>query len=120
MSARENSKPDGRRRFLRAALIAGIGVTVAPAQVLAQARKAAARKPAAPRPAATPPATPPPAPPSDDARALAAILERRHPALDSVKLTGITKELDQRLDGGKRLRAVKLPNSAEPDSTFHA
>lgn len=120
MSARDGSSTGGRRRFLRAVAIAGIAGAIAPAQALAQASKAVKKKPAAPRVVAPPAAAPAATPPSDDARALAAILKRRHPHLDDAKLTGIIKELDTRLDGGKRLRAVKLFNSAEPDSTFHA
>lgn len=114
MSARDATSRSGRRRFLLTTLAAGLGASL-PAPVLAQA-SGAARRPRAERPAMAPGA----APPSNDARALAALLKRRYPNLDAVKLAGITRELDQRLDGGKRLRAVKLANAAEPDTTFHA
>lgn len=111
----ERSSPTGRRRFLRAAVIAGIGAAVVPIAALAQPKKFAkpVKKPAVP-------VAPAVAPPTDEARAIAALLARRYPQLDAAKLEGITKELDQRLDGGRRLRAVKLANAAEPDTTFRA
>ena len=117
MSAREASS---RRRFLHTLAVASAVAAVGPTEVLAQARRAA-RKPAA-KPAPKPEAPPPSgdAPPSDEAKALAALLAKRYPHLDDAKVAGITKELDQRLDGGRRLRAVKLPNGAEPDTTFRA
>lgn len=104
----------GRRRFIQSAMIAGFA-----AAFPAAARAAANRKPARPvRPAAAPaPATPPP---SDEAKALAALLARRHPELDRARLDGVIRELDQRLEGGRTLRAARLPNSAEPDATFRA
>lgn len=106
-----------RRRFLRTAVIAGLASAL-PAEALAQGRTRPATKPApAPRP--VPPAAGA-TPPSEEARAIAAILRRRHAHLDDAKIAGITRELDQRLDAGRRLRAVKLPNSAEPDTTFRA
>lgn len=106
----------GRRRFIQSAMIAGLAAAL-PASALAAAKKKSAR-PARP---ARPPAAPAPAtPPSDEAKALAALLARRHPELDPARLEGITRELDQRLDGGRKLRAVPLPNAAGPDTTFRA
>ena len=58
---------------------------------------------------------------SEDARALAAILERRYgDHLNAEQLVAVTQEIDGRLQGGKRLREVKLANHDEPDFTFHA
>jgi len=112
MSAREGSS---RRRFLHTLAIAGVAASVTPVEALAQARRSAKKKVSKPAPT-----TPAETPPSEEAKALAALLARRYPHLDAAKLAGITRELDQRLDGGKKLREVKLPNGAEPDTTFHA
>ena len=59
--------------------------------------------------------------PSEDARDLAAIIRRRYGKhLKPDQLEAITQELDNRVQGGKRLRSSKLKNSDEPDFTFHA
>jgi len=119
MSGRDTPNRTGRRRFLHTIAIASALAAVEPAQALAQAKRAA-RKPASkPRPVPAPPLSGE-TPPSEEARALAALLAKRYPHLDPAKVAGITKELDQRLDGGRKLRAVKLPNGAEPDTTFRA
>lgn len=109
--------PTGRRRFLHTLAVASALAAVAPEQALAQAKRAAKKPAAKPKPAEPPPADDAP---SEEAKALAALLAKRYPHLDAAKIAGITRELDQRLDGGRRLRAVKLPNGAEPDTTFRA
>ncbi|MGH7729947.1 MAG: hypothetical protein ACRENJ_01705, partial [Candidatus Eiseniibacteriota bacterium] len=75
---------------------------------------------------AKPDSTAAPAPPaapaeiSEDARSLADIVRRRYGKhLTSDQLEAITRELDGRLQGGKRLRDSKLLNGDEPDFTFH-
>jgi hypothetical protein len=71
----------------------------------------------------TPAAPGPQKPPeiSDDARTLAEIVKRRYGQyLTPEQLEGVTREIDDSLQGGKKLRAAKLANGDEPDFTFHA
>ena len=82
------------------------------------------------RPSAAPPATaaPPdtakasaPPPISEDAKALAAIVQRRYGQhLNEKQLEAVTRQIENGLQGGKALRAAKLANSDEPDFTFRA
>jgi hypothetical protein len=121
-----------RRRFLQ---IVGLGVSSSlslPVVALAQTGGASPRpsKPDPASPAAsTPPAAAPPAgaapaaPPeiSEDARSLAEIVRRRYGKhLTPEQLEAVTRDLDGRVQGGKRLRESKLANGDEPDFTFHA
>lgn len=112
-----------RREFLKLVGAAGLASTLAPALALAQGSGGSKQ---IPKPKAEPlpvqPAKPDQPPPiSEDAKALASIIERRYGKyLDAKSLEAITKELDQRLQGQKALRAVKLENGDEPDVTFHA
>ena len=99
-----------RREFLQLLGAAGL------ASVLPLARDAQAQ--AAP-PAATPTTPAAPATPSEDARALAALLKRRYPdRFSEAQWESIARDFDGDLGLGKRLRALKLRNSDEPDSTF--
>ena len=121
-----------RRRLLRALGLAGLTSLGAPALAMGQARSDSARGAAPKAPAA--PAAPgaphdsagaasAPKPPeiSDDARALAEIVKRRYGQhLTAEQLESVTKEIENRLQGGKALRAAKLANSDEPDFIFRA
>ncbi len=130
-----SSPPDPvRRRFLARFGLAGLASLSLPA--LAFSRTKAPRGSPSPgaspvdstRPAGVPPdsATASPAaakPPeiSEDARALAEVLKRRYGQhLTPEQLEAVTKEVENRLQGGKTLRAAKLANRDEPDFTFHA
>jgi hypothetical protein len=109
----------GRRRFLTMVGLAG----VASAFGMNQGARAQS-SPAPPAPPAQP--TPPPAPPgppeiSEDARALAGIVERRYGVhLAEGDLAKVTEGIEFRLRGGKRLREAKLVNADEPDAVFRA
>src|SRR5438093_3980342 len=60
-----------------------------------------------------------PSEPSEEARVLARIIGRRYGKhLNAKQLEAVTREIDSRLQGGKRLREVKLANHDEPDFTF--
>jgi len=127
--------PLDRRRFLRVVglgLSAGLGTS---SMAFAQTSGTSATgKPAAepPRPAPQPgavttppggatPAAPPEGPPpiSEDARSLAEIVRRRYGKhLTPDQIEAVTRELDQRMQGGRRLRDAKLANGDEPDFTF--
>jgi hypothetical protein len=114
-----------RRRFLKLVGFAGLSSAVG-ASMSAWAQT----KPASPAPATSPP--PAPAPPdstaapqkpeiSEDAKALAKILERRYGKfLDAKQIEKLPEEVENRLQGGKRLRDSKLANSDEPDFVFRA
>jgi hypothetical protein len=115
-------QPFHRRRFLQ---LAGFGLSTAfGGSAIAQT--------ATPPPATPPPATTPAAPPaaaapegpppiSEDARALAEIVRRRYGKhLTPDQLEAVTRELDGRVQAGRRLKDLKLVNSDEPDFTFHA
>src|SRR5439155_724736 len=56
-----------------------------------------------------------------DEGALAEIVKRRYGQhLTAEQLESVTKEIENRLQGGKALRAAKLANSDEPDFVFRA
>lgn len=119
MDSNRPPTPSGRREFLKLVGLAGLTSTLgAPARAIAQAAKAAT--PAAPDTSkAAAPAGP--QPPSEDAKALASIVQRRYGQhLDADQMKSVTEELDNRIQAGQRLRAVKLANGDEPDFTFHA
>ena len=128
MDSAPRSLPLPRRRFLQ---LAGLGLSTSAFAAAAFAQTGGT--PAATPPAATPPAaTPPPATPSapapegppaisEDARDLAEIVRRRYGKyLTPEQLEAVARELDQRVQGGRRLKDAKLANSDEPDFTFHA
>jgi hypothetical protein len=104
--------------------VVGLGLSAAlgpPALAFAQAAGGSApAKPATP--AVTPPGTPLPAGPppiSEDARALGEIVRRRYGKhLSADQLEAVTRELEQRLQGGRRLKDWKFLNADEPDFTF--
>ena len=102
-----------RRGFLQ--LVAG-AVTALPAV-------AAAQTPPAPAPTAAPADTSAAKPPEhsgSEARLLTEVLRARYPdRFTDAQWVTITGDIDGRLAGGKRLRAVKLANGDEPDTIFH-
>ena len=129
MPSEPGAAPFDRRRFLQ---LVGLGVSSAlatPVLALAQTGAAGAPpKPAAGASPASPPAATAPAataapegppPISEDARSLAEIVRRRYGKnLSPDQLEAVTRELDQRVQGGRRLRDAKLANGDEPDFTF--
>jgi len=109
-----------RRRFLKTIGLAGLSSALAPsALTFAQsATPPGATSPAKPDTAAAPAA---PTEISEDARSLTDIVRRRYGKhLTPEQVEAIARELDGRLQGGKRMRETKLANSDEPDATFHA
>jgi hypothetical protein len=117
----------GRRRFMKAVGLAGASsVLLPPLLAFAQIPTPPPGSGAAPAPADTTKAGTPTAPagpsePSEDARALAAIVRRRYGKhLTPDQLEQVTRELDGRVQGGRRLRDAKLANGDEPDFTFGA
>lgn len=113
----------GRRQFLR---VLGFGLTSSlapPSLAFAQSAGAAAAKPDTAAAAPPSPAAPaaPAGPPeiSEDARSLGEIVRRRYGKhLNPDQLEAVTRELDQRVQGGRRLKDAKLSNGDEPDFTF--
>jgi len=112
-----------RRRFLVTVGLAGLSSAIVPsalalAQSATPARGGGTAKPdsaAAPAPPAGP------AEISEDARSLGEIVRRRYGKhLTTEQLEAVTRDLDGRVQGGKRLRESKLANGDEPDFTFHA
>ncbi len=126
MSRTQQSSLTDRRRFLKTVGLAGISSALVPAS-LAFAQSATpprAGAPAKPDSVAAPAAPVAPAGPSEiseDARSLGEIVRRRYGKhLTPEQLEAVTREMDGRIQGGKRLRASKLANGDEPDFTFHA
>jgi hypothetical protein len=120
MSPSRSEAASGRRRFLKTVGIAAVSGALGAPLALAQSsgKKAAAKKPE-PKPAPTPAADAPPI--SDEAKALAGIVHHRYGAhLSADQLSAVTRDLENRVQSGKRLRAVALVNADEPDTTFHA
>jgi len=130
MARSSSFRPTTRRRFLKVAGAAGLSAALAsPVVALAQraASSAGSGEPKAPPHPGAPPAAPDttkaqkPSEFADDAKALAAVIQRRHGKyLDAKQLQAITDELDGRMQGGKALRAAALANSDEPEFTFRA
>ncbi len=70
-------------------------------------------------PGATPATPTPPEHTGNEARMLTEVLRARYPdRFSEAQWTSIVGDVDGDLAGGKRLRAVKLKNSDEPDFTF--
>jgi len=116
-----------RRRFLKSLGVAGVSSVFLTGHVLSAAGKPPAGTPPPHPPADKPTSGPPPAsgsadqPPSEDARTLAEIVKRRYGAhLSPEQLEAVTRDLDDNLDSGRKLREKPLANSDEPDATFHA
>jgi len=112
-----------RRRFVGLLGWAG-AVAVAPGgpalAVAARTRRDAANPPPV-SPEKQPAATPENPEASEDARALAAVLERRYGEHWSAEqLKSVTLDLDGDLKAAQRLREMKLGNGEEPDFTFKA
>ena len=124
------SPPQGRRRFLK--LVGLVGMTTAVNSSMLAWAQTRQTKPAGPpgyppgvgtRTKAVADTSKAPAPPaiSEDARALAQVLSRRYGQhLDAKQLEAVTKEIEDRLQAGKRLREARLANHDEPDVTFRA
>lgn len=115
-----------RRRFLQ---IVGLGVTssvsgavVALAQTAGSGSAPKAAGSAAPADSAkTAAAAAGPPEIGEDARTLAEIVRRRYGKhLTPDQLEAVTRELDQRVQGGRRLKDAKLANGDEPDFAFKA
>jgi hypothetical protein len=114
----------GRRRFLQLVGLAGLASA---AQSISQAwsdTRSYSGSPPAPTPARPDSARSSdsgPTPPTEDARALASILQRRYGKhLSTKQLEAVTREIDNRLEGGRKLRDSRLANRDEPDFVFHA
>jgi hypothetical protein len=122
MSSSHSTLGSGRRQFLKTVgwvtLSGALGAPMALAQ--SSGKQPAAKKPGPkPQPAAPPASEPPPI--SDEAKALGGIVHQRYGAhLSADQLSAVTRELENRVQSGKRLRAVPLANADEPDTTFHA
>ena len=103
-----------RREFVK--LLALIGMSSA----LGGVPLALAQTP--PKPAEPAPPAPPSEPEiSEDARALAAIVERRYGKhLTPAQLEAVTQEIDRRLRLGRALRDIEFKNGDEPDFVFGA
>lgn len=122
MDSARRSLPLHRRRFLQLAGL-GLSTTAFGGSALAQTATPPATTPPATTPATPPAAAAPEGPPpiSEDARALAEIVRRRYGKhLTPDQLEAVTRELDGRVQAGRRLKDLKLANSDEPDFTFHA
>jgi hypothetical protein len=120
-ASHEEAPSAGRRRFVRVLGLGGLLAGFAGALSSLVARDAGAQAaPATPPAAPVPAATSPPGP-SDEARALHAILVGRYGAhLDDAQKEALLPALEQTVQSGKALRAVKLANSVEPDVIFRA
>ena len=122
MLADDIHDPAGRRRFIQVLALSGaafmVGHAATPRAQTAPTTSTPATGAGADSTTATTTAEPPI---SDDARSLADIVRRRYGThLDAAQLEAVTQELNQRLQSGTRLRAVKLANGDEPATTFHA
>jgi len=121
MATDDGAMDHGRRGFLRLLALVGMSSAVGRASF-----SLAADPPSKPAKAAAPAdtaanAAPAPTPPSEDALALAGIVERRYGRhLSPEQLAEVTRELDGRVRQGEALRKLALSNSDEPDFTFGA
>jgi hypothetical protein len=105
-----------RRKFLQRA-----GLTAVASAVSANMSAWAQGRSASPAPPDTSKAASAPHEISEEARQLANLVERRYGKhLSPTQLEAVTREIDGRLQGGKRLREVHLANHDEPDFVFRA
>jgi len=113
---------DGRRRFLMLMGLACASTTLAALAPGASAAGAkAAESLAAPPPLPAPATGAEPKPPSTEARALGEAVRARWPGrLDDAQQAALVQDLDDRLEGGRALRALPFANGDEPDFEFHA
>lgn len=120
MSRSQQPPVPDRRRFLKTVGLAGISTTLVPttlafAQSATPPGGAATAKPDSSAAPAAPPEI------TDEARSLTEIVKCRYgDHLTPEQLEAVTRELNGRIQGGKRLRESKLTNGDEPDFTFHA
>lgn len=119
MSRSPQAPAHDRRRFLRTIGLAGLSSALTPtALALAQATTPSGAAHSAKSDSTAAPAAPSEI--SEEARSLADIVRRRYGKhLTPDQLEAVTRELDGRVQGGKRLRESKLANGDEPDFTFH-
>jgi hypothetical protein len=119
MSQAPSPRERDRRGFLK---MVAAAATLLPAAARAQA-PTPTTPPAQPAPAAgTPPAAPAgPEHSTGEARLLTEVLRARYPdRFDEKQWGSIASDFDGDLAGSKRLRALKLANGDEPDTTFRA
>lgn len=110
-----------RREFLQLLGAASLASVLPLASEATAQTSAPTVAPATPAASVAPAAPAPPAPPSEDARALTALLKRRYPdRFSEAQWESIARDFDGDLGLGKRLRALKLKNSDEPDFTYQA
>jgi hypothetical protein len=120
-SAAQPPAPDRRRFMKTVGLVGASSALIPPLFAFAQAPTPPAGSSATPAPADTSKAAAGPPAPSEDAKALAAIVERRYGKhLTPEQLEQVTRELDGRVQAGRRLKDAKLANGDEPDFTFGA
>ncbi len=124
---RSSSSGSSRRTFLKLAGAVGLSAAIAsPVAVLAQAAARSAAKPPPGKPVPAKPDTSgakaePPSEFVDDAKTMALVVKRRYGShLDAKQLEAVTQDLDDGMQIGKLLRAVRLANGDEPEVTFHA
>lgn len=127
LPGRDDMTLASRRHFLRWLGLAGLVAGASPVAFAASKPKptpvpqAPATPPDTVAAAPAAPARPAPLEPSEDARALAGIIERRYgKQLTKEQLESIARDFEGDLRGGARLRESKLANGDEPDVTFHA
>jgi hypothetical protein len=109
----------GRRRFLRVVGLTGIASAVGSTSWAANSRPTTPTPAAPAKPDSSQSAAPPPI--SEDAKALSAIVQRRYGKhLTAKQLEAVEREIENRLQGGRRLRETQLANSTEPEFVFHA
>ena len=110
MSEAPERRAVDRRAFLR---LAAVAATAAALPVPASAQAPAPAPPAA--------APAPPTHTGGEARLLTEVLRARWPdRFSEAQWASIVGDFDGDLAAGRRLRAVRLANGEEPDSTFRA
>lgn len=114
MSQAPSPRERDRRGFLK---LVAAAATILPAAARAQAPTPPAQP--APAPTAATPAGPEHS--TSEARLLTEVLRARYPdRFTEAQWTKIASDFDGSLAGSKRLRAMKLTNGDEPDTTFRA
>ena len=119
MSQAPSPRERDRRGFLK---MVAAAATILPAAARAQSPAPATPPATPPAPAAATPAVPAgPEHSTGEARLLTEVLRSRYPdRFNETQWAKIASDIDGDLAGGKRLRALKLTNGDEPDTTFRA